>query len=1853
MRFLRFVLTTGFLFACPALPYPGLSGQQTDAPPLAARPAAPIDYSILGQPAVADQVNLTDEQRAAVARILDQRINDLVGAEPADREQIVANSNAELAALLNDEQKQALAASLSDGKLQFNFYRQQWSEVLTWFARQADLSLVMDTEPPGLFTYRDTRQFTPPEAIDLLNSVLLSKGFTLIRRERMLVVVDTSQGVPYDLVQQVPLEKLSDYGRFEIVTTEFPLQGRPIDAVVEAVTPLVGNHGQVVPLPAADKLLVTETTGRLKAINVVVAAVPVPKQQQPEPQPKPPPPVFKTYPAPGLSPDATTEMLRELFPAAKVRFDPAAAVLHCQAPPDVQAGVAASLEQMLDNATGENKPRLQSYAIPPGKLEGLSDRMALAHPDLAIDIDAEKNRLLVVASQQDHDEVAQTLTRLGIAETDPEAAESNRLVLYPVAAESTTIVTSLLENAIPAALVVADGSRIAVRGTAADHAIAEDIIQPFRQPADDGPTLSFYPLPRPLRAEVLELLTQTVPEATIRWLSEEQKLSVLASLHDHRRIAATLAQIKEVGLTAATERVRPHTLDVEVASPSELVEMLRARFPETEMVWNEATRQLHVWADEAELEAFRSAFDTIVAALPPREEIVMVPYTLQHADAAEILTLLTGMRPELTAAVDASANRILVSAPLREQTRVGVLIAQLDVPPSNVAEPQLQTYPLKSIDPPTALAILSPLFPELTLTSDPAQQRLVVNGLVRHQQRFAAALERIDVPQDQSDLRLQSYDLGQVDPTQAYSVLVQLAPGAIISTDARQKRVFVWGDTAEQETVEQAIEQLTQTDPAAARTLKSYLLPVGAGSTAVTYMQPVAPDATLSLDAGAKNLIAYATVEEHERLGKALDGLRRDLSDSSTETTEVYQLKQSTPTTAYTVLSPLVPGATLSVDPATSVLAATATAEQHAKINAVIERLERPSESPRTLQAYPLPKNAAATAVSFMQPVAPDATLSVDAKAENLIAFATAEEHQALADAVRNLRTDLAAGNGKTTEVYRFRNSSPISAYTVLSTLVPEATLAVDATAGVLVATATAEQHATIAGVAAKVEQDPASLRTMKAYPLPKSAAATALSIMQPVASKASLTLDAKYENLIAYATEQEHAAIQAAMEGLRRDLNDAASEDQVVTVYPVPRDLITVSSLLPSLDDSLTDQLDIQLNSETNSLIVRGGAEQHRRFAAALETIIDQLPEPEVKISQVYRFENGDSRAAYRTLAALVPEATFALDDDNSALVATARLKDQLRIKAVVDQLDAVGATAGQTTQIYQLHRASARTAQRAFEQLAPKARIGYDSDSNVVIATASAADHTILAAATAQLDGRTSGGEIRIYPLANVTAEVAQGALQAMVDRQEQPMSIQINELGNSLIVTGDEQQHQQAKNILDQLDRDDRQLQVFPLRVVDPFTVEMAVDDLYRQLPASSAPTLSTDYETNKLFVRGTTSQLEQVRNLLTKLGEPMLDVDRGSGGGATRTVYLQGDPQAAIEQLQSIWPQLRQNRIEIVTPAERGIEPIVPSGEPRPSPAAEPQASPATEPAGNTQSKLLSRASAARLVVFQNTLRAEPPADDPAEPTPSKPQPPGSGQDLPPVVVTAGQDRITITSADSEALDRMEALLRTIAANSYADNSSNFAIFLLRHTGATDMELMLKKVIEDLPYQRGGLSNVVIAADDRLNALIVHGNRQSRELIGQLLEALDSQELRDPLNVYRSEIIPLQHAQAPRVLAILENVYKTQLTSGGGRKEVAIPKGVDASVASVLQQINAAAAGPVLTLDIDAGSNALIVRGPPEIREEVRQFVEQLDQQAADPGARSVRVIRLRNSKSDAIRAALERFLEDDRRRSRRP
>ncbi|NLY01996.1 MAG: hypothetical protein GXY83_38425 [Rhodopirellula sp.] len=190
----------------------------------------------------------------------------------------MAEETAEAAAPTVDPAEPAAAEPPAAGEatdsallsMSFNFRFQPWEDVLDWFAERAGYSLLMDTPPPGTFNYSDDRTYTPAEAIDLLNSVLLMKGYTLVLRDRMLMLVNLDDGVPPNFVSTVPAEELDQRGEYELVSSLFQLENLTAEEAEQEIEELLGPQGSVVVLKKARQLLVTETAGKLRTIGKVI-----------------------------------------------------------------------------------------------------------------------------------------------------------------------------------------------------------------------------------------------------------------------------------------------------------------------------------------------------------------------------------------------------------------------------------------------------------------------------------------------------------------------------------------------------------------------------------------------------------------------------------------------------------------------------------------------------------------------------------------------------------------------------------------------------------------------------------------------------------------------------------------------------------------------------------------------------------------------------------------------------------------------------------------------------------------------------------------------------------------------------------------------------------------------------------------------------------------------------------------------------------------------------------------------------------------------------------------------------------------------------------------------------------------------------------------------------------------------------------------------------------------------------------------------------------------------------------------------------------------------------------------------
>ena len=132
----------------------------------------------------------------------------------------------------------------------------------------------MDTAPPpGTWSYVDPQEYTPAEALKVLNEMLAMKGYTLLRRERLLILWNLEDPIPPTLPPIVQAADLDKWGDYELVCALFDLDKfKPEEAEAEA-NKLIGPQGKVVALTKTRQLRVTDMAGRCRLVRAMIKRI--------------------------------------------------------------------------------------------------------------------------------------------------------------------------------------------------------------------------------------------------------------------------------------------------------------------------------------------------------------------------------------------------------------------------------------------------------------------------------------------------------------------------------------------------------------------------------------------------------------------------------------------------------------------------------------------------------------------------------------------------------------------------------------------------------------------------------------------------------------------------------------------------------------------------------------------------------------------------------------------------------------------------------------------------------------------------------------------------------------------------------------------------------------------------------------------------------------------------------------------------------------------------------------------------------------------------------------------------------------------------------------------------------------------------------------------------------------------------------------------------------------------------------------------------------------------------------------------------------------------------------------------
>jgi len=1352
--------------------------------PAESAPALPY-FEQLADAEVAKRLKLTVGQRERIAELLARRKEKLEAASEGteeERQAIKEESDKELRAVLTQVQYGDFIGKPVEKRLQFMFRFQPWADVLEWFAEQAGLSLVLDAPPPGTCNYTDAQEYTPAEAIDILNSMLITKGYSLVRRDRMLMVINLEDGIPEGLVPQVSLDDLDKRGKFELVTVSFPIGRRPTETVTGAISPLLSRYGKMVPVAATQQLLVTDTAGIMPMISTVIESVAEP--EPPSSPPRPESPELRVYSVKVADPDTAISVLSQLIRTATFVLDPSTNRINATATPSQHTLVEKVLEQMEAEIPPEKQRVLEVYPIdgfidvgaPSAAWTQLLETLQKIVPEAELSMNQEAKRLVAWATPSEHETIKASLEKLKVERTPQKVRQ---LETYRLTKVDPKAVLTLLETILPEARLAVDSETrtLIALAVGSDQEVIRNTLKTLQpeKPGPDAPELRFYELALAMPPSLVDFLQKVAPESQVVMDATGNRLMVVASPADHTKIEKAIDHAKKSNFIEGIS-----TLEVYPVTPAQ-----RKRF-------------------EA------------------------------------VLTSLTSQLPGIKVITDAQPGELAIWAkPQQHEVLKGILDElKRDVPPEE--RYQLGSYPIVSADPQSVLAMLQELFPDTKLVLDPKASRLLAWTSPSEQESIKASLEQIQTegpPEEQP--RFEAYPIQGADvrSTGGAALLTQLrtlVPAAQLTFDARTNKLIAYATPKEHERLKAALASLQRGGtPETKPTIEVYPLTKADPTSTLALLTGLVPDAQLSLSTQGDRLIAVAAAADHKMIKAALDKLQPAEPGPDAPRLQFYAFERDPPASLLTILGDRAPKAEITVDTDQKRLVVWASPSDQETIKATIEqfKLATPAAEPQ-LVVYPIRTADASSVLTLLEALVPDAKLSIDARTGSLVALAVPADQQVIKDTVAELDPETPGPDTPVLRLHSLAQEVPADLLAVLQKLVPKAQITLDSENKRLMVVASPADHEKIEATVREFDSTTAATPVLQFHPLLREPPPDLLTVLSGLVPKAQVTLDAENKRLMVVAVPEDQEVVKSTVEQFESTTPpEEPSKLAVYTVTPAQRKRFDL--LQPTLAAEMPG-MQVIGEAEPGELVIWAKPTEHLLLSEVMEQLKAEVPEGEKHKLVGYRINFADPESVLAMLQNLYPDTEFVLDLKANRLLVWTRPDEHDSIEASLAEIEAAAVPEEQPRfEAFPIFTADTSTIVTTLQPLVPNARLTVDAKAKRLIVWGTPTELDIVRRAVENLtQGATAENTpvLAVYRLAKADPQTALTLLQGLVPDAEFTLDAQSGRL-IALAVPSD---HETIKSTLEKIDtagppEDQPRFETYPVYTSDTSTIVTTLQPL----------------------------------------------------------------------------------------------------------------------------------------------------------------------------------------------------------------------------------------------------------------------------------------------------------------------------------------------------------------------------------------------------------------------------------------
>jgi type II secretion system protein D len=703
-----------------------------------------------------------------------------------------------------------------------------------------------------------------------------------------------------------------------------------------------------------------------------------------------------------------------------------------------------------------------------------------------------------------------------------------------------------------------------------------------------------------------------------------------------------------------------------------------------------------------------------------------------------------------------------------------------------------------------------------------------------------------------------------------------------------------------------------------------------------------------------------------------------------------------------------------------------------------------------------------------------------------------------------------------------------------------------------------------------------------------------------------------------------------------------------------------------------------IEAEPVSGTLIVAGDTVTFERVEAMLE---DLSAVPTVRETAIVPIANADAKevgdralAIYKAQVAGVPgagEVELSINETTNALEIVADAKAMERFLGVIDLLqDQAGPP--REARLIQLQQARAAdvieflrdlvgSSNSLRQQGGPEPVFEAIESTNSILAAAVPSQFGIIEQLVTDLDRQESAGRqpLRILRLrtteASSIAEMLQESYQRRTpeERARQPVDVRADAATNTLLVSAHPDVMPEIESVVSQLndartvDDEDREIRIFPLQHARAEELAQTIDEMYPEPPmpvdarGRPRPDLRQPKEVVVRANRGTNALIvDAPSRRLSGFEQIVQSLDRSElAGDVTVRTYrpARAEPNAvasAIRDLANSGALGGSPRTPLSVSVEPATRSIIVSG---PGDAfaqveallAELDGAPARAET-TVQLYKLKHARADRL---------EPLLRDLLTTRLREQQQVRGGLGVADVasLLTVSAEPATntlIISAPPVAHELAQSLVDALDTDEVGAAAPVVRVVPLSYGRADQIAPQLERAITGLVLPSGG--DVRVSAVGGANALILTGSQNDLELVGRLVSDLDAPPF-DPEAV-GVETFELAHADAERIGPVIQRLLEQQRETN------------QFILRELLRRDPSATQVTPVRVEVDSGTNALLVSGPAKMVELARELIERLDRPSAEANRTLMTYTPARAEPQalvDAVLGVAEQTIERDR------